>query len=165
MKIAVYVDLSNLYYSINRKWGNRKLSYNEYTTFIKGIGDVIKLKAYGAQAKSQATGFIKRVGRLGYEVKYKEPKVFVKENGGIIKKADWDVGIAVDVIKDMENEKIDLVILGSADGDMEPLVNYLIDKDIKVVVIACNIANELKKSATKCIEIIESMLEGPTETS
>jgi uncharacterized LabA/DUF88 family protein len=42
---------------------------------------------------------------------------------GGAKKADWDVGIAVDTIKIAE--KLDVIILVTGDGDYIPLVNYL----------------------------------------
>ena len=39
------------------------------------------------------------------------------------KKADWDVGIAVDAIK--LAEKLDVIVLVTGDGDYLPLVEYL----------------------------------------
>ena len=38
-------------------------------------------------------------------------------------KGDWDVGIAMDIIKQMN--KLDVVVLCSGDGDFVPLLEYL----------------------------------------
>jgi len=42
---------------------------------------------------------------------------------GGAKKADWDVGIAVDAIK--LGGKLDVIVLVTGDGDYLPLVSYL----------------------------------------
>jgi uncharacterized LabA/DUF88 family protein len=53
---------------------------------------------------------------------------------------------------------LDAVILGSADGDMEPVVTYVQSRGVDVYAIACNISRELRTSARECFEITESML-------
>ena len=57
--------------------------------------------------------------KAGIETKTKNLQIF---SGGA-KKADWDVGLAVDAIK--MAPKLDAVILVSGDGDFVPLVEYL----------------------------------------
>src|SRR3989339_93950 len=42
---------------------------------------------------------------------------------GLLKKADWDVGITVDAIK--LGNKLDVIVLVTGDGDFLPLVEYL----------------------------------------
>ena len=98
-RIGLYVDVSNLYYCIfNNMRG--KLNYSKLLDFISPIGDVVIAKAYGAQVKEEAESFIAFLRGLSFETFYKVPT-----HG----KADWDVGITVDVIKDLEN--IDIVVL------------------------------------------------------
>ena len=53
------------------------------------------------------------------EVKMKELQTFA----GGHQKGDWDVGIAMDIIKAMN--KLDVVVLCSGDGDFVPLLEYL----------------------------------------
>jgi uncharacterized LabA/DUF88 family protein len=56
---------------------------------------------------------------MGIESKTKDLQIFA----GGSKKADWDVGLAVDAIKIAP--KLDAIIIVSGDGDFIPLVEYL----------------------------------------
>ncbi|RMD59458.1 NYN domain-containing protein [Candidatus Parcubacteria bacterium] len=64
-------------------------------------------------------GFFEALNQQGFEVNMKELQIFA----GGVKKADWDVGIAVDTIK--LADKLDVIVLVTGDGDFVPLVNYL----------------------------------------
>jgi uncharacterized LabA/DUF88 family protein len=63
--------------------------------------------------------FFEALGKMGIEAKTKDLQIFA----GGAKKADWDVGLAVDAIK--LAPKLDAVILLTGDGDFVPLVEYL----------------------------------------
>jgi uncharacterized LabA/DUF88 family protein len=56
---------------------------------------------------------------MGIETKTKDLQIF--SSGA--KKADWDVGLAIDAVK--LSPKLDAVILVTGDGDFVPLVEYL----------------------------------------
>ena len=51
-----------------------------------------------------------------------------------MKKADWDVGIAVDAIKTAAG--VDTIVLVSGDGDFVPLIEYLKNQGKRTEVIA-----------------------------
>ena len=74
-----------------------------------------------------------------------------------IKKADWDVGIAIDIVRAIN--RVDILVLGSADGDLAPLLSWAKEQQCKTVVCACNISYELREVADELIEIDESFLE------
>ena len=76
-----------------------------------------------------------------------------------MRKADWDVGIAIDMVTTVEGNSIDMMIICTADGDMTPAVEWVISKGINVIILACGISRDLKNTATKFIEIPESFLE------
>jgi len=57
--------------------------------------------------------------KVGIEIKTKDLQIFY----GGAKKADWDVGMAVDAIK--AAHKVDAVILATGDGDFIPCVEYV----------------------------------------
>ena len=59
------------------------------------------------------------MGRVGIEAKTKNLQIF----GSGAKKADWDVGLAIDAVK--LAPKLDSIIIISGDGDFIPLVEYL----------------------------------------
>jgi uncharacterized protein (TIGR00288 family) len=154
-RIGVFADVSNLYHCISRKYPSRKLDYRKYIKFVKDLGDVSIAIAYGSQMAGQATGFILCLKQMGFQTKFKSPKVY----GGVAqtRKADWDVGIAMDIVTMID--RIDMVILGSADGDMLPVLEWAMSRGVEVVVIATGISKDLKDKATKAIEIPESLLE------
>ena len=63
---------------------------------------------------------------------------------GGAKKADWDVGIAVDGIR--LSNSVDVIILMSGDGDFVPLVEYLKNTGTQVEIMA------FSKSASKQLQ-------------
>jgi len=76
-------------------------------------------------------GFFDALTKAGIEVKTKDLQIFA----GGAKKADWDVGLAVDAIK--MAPKLDSIIIISGDGDFIPLVQYLqINEGCQVEVVS-----------------------------
>jgi len=155
-RIGVFVDVSNLYYCISKKFDKRKLDYRKYMKFIQDFGSISHAIAYGAQLKNEAVGFIHCLKQIGFEPKYKSPKDYHNKDN-FKRKADWDVGIAIDVVRMIDH--LDMVILGTADGDLTPLVEWVKERGVEIVVLSCGISRELKDVANKYIEIPESMLE------
>jgi len=155
-RIGVFVDVSNLYYCIGLKYKGRKLDYNAYLTFIKDLGEVVQAIAYGAQIDNEAAAFIYCLQEIGFQPKYKTPKVYSSKDK-IKKKADWDVGIAIDIVNMVD--RLDLIVLGTADGNLEPAVTWAMQRGVDVIILASGISRELKDSATRYIEIPVSLLE------
>ena len=155
-RIGLFVDVSNLYYCIANKFNKRKLDYARYYKYIQEIGHIEYAIAYGAQIENQAAKFLWAIQQIGFETKYRAPKAF-SDNGKIRKKADCDLQIAVDIMSTIND--IDLLILGSADGDFKPLLELARERGVGVVVIACTISHDLKEIADEAIEIPESLLE------
>lgn len=148
-RIGIFADVSNLYYCISKRYNGRKLDYRKYYGFVRDLGEIIQAVAYGAQANNEAAAFIHALKNTGFQVKYKDAS----------RHSDWDVGITVDVIN--MAPRLDIVVLGSADRDLEPLVNWCQQRGVDVYVIACGISKELKEQAAEVIEIPESLLEEP----
>jgi uncharacterized LabA/DUF88 family protein len=157
-RIAVFADVSNLYYCVGKRFGGRKLNYATYMEYIKDLGEIQEAIAYGAQLKQEARGFIHCLRQAGFTPRYKTPKSYVND-GDTRRKADWDVGIALDMVN--QAERVDMMILGSADGDLTPAVEWVQARGVTVIVLASGISRELKQVANEFIEIPESMLEEP----
>jgi len=155
-RIGVFCDVSNLYYCIGKKFNKRKLDYRAYLTYCKDLGDVQQAIAYGAQLNNEASAFIHCLRQMGFDPKYKSPKDYHNKDN-FKRKADWDVGIAVDIVRMIE--RLDMIILGTADGDLTPVVEWAKEQGVDVIILACGISRELKDMATRYIEIPESMLE------
>lgn len=155
-RIGVFVDVSNIYYCIGKKYEYRKLDYRKYLDFIRDFGELVKVIAYGSQLSNEAAGFIHCLDKTGFQTKFKTVKSFNNELE-LRRKADWDVGIAMDIVNMID--RFDMIILGTADGDLEPVVDWAIRRGVDVVILACGISRDLKERATKFIEIPESLLE------
>jgi uncharacterized LabA/DUF88 family protein len=69
-------------------------------------------------ASSEAS-FFEALEKAGLELRMKDLQIYA----GGMKKGDWDVGMAVDVIRMMPF--LDVIILVTGDGDFIPLVNYV----------------------------------------
>ncbi|MEK0324965.1 MAG: NYN domain-containing protein [Nitrosopumilus sp.] len=156
--IAIFADVSNLYYCIGMKYPDRKLNYAAYYEYISELGLIEQAIAYGAQLEREAEGFIYCLKSAGFEPKYKTPKTY-RSDGKIKRKADWDVGIAMDLVRLALDKQYDMLVLGSADGDLCPLVEWLKELGIIVIILACGISRDLRLLADQAIEIPESLLE------
>ena len=79
----------------------------------------------------------------------------LQEYYGGLKKADWDVGIAVDAIKTAD--RVDVVVLVSGDGDYVPLVDYLQNHGNRVEVLAFgkSTSTKLREAADEFIDLGE----------
>ena len=161
-KIGIFIDISNLYYSVRNKYGNRKLDYKKFYDFIgnkeSGVGEVTLATAYGAQLNEEAKPFINCLRAIGFQPKYKQIKVY-NNSGHVKSKGNCDIDIVVDVVKAIAN--LDVVVLGSADSDFLPLVKWVQDQGKSVIIIACGISKELRENCIQTIEIPESMIEMP----
>lgn len=129
-RVGVFVDTQNIYHSAKNLL-KAKVNFGKVLEIavrgrklIRAIAYVIKSQALEEQA------FFEALSKQGFEVRIKELQVFV----GGVKKADWDVGLAIDAIK--MAPKLDVVVLVSGDGDFCPLVEYLQFLGILVEIIA-----------------------------
>lgn len=119
-RVAVLVDVQNLYYSARNLYKSR-INFKNLLNFlihkrilVRAIAYVIKNEEDDKQSE-----FFDALNSAGFEVKEKNLQVFL----GGAKKGDWDIGIAMDAIR--LGHKVDSIILVSGDGDFQPVVNYL----------------------------------------
>lgn len=157
MKCAMFIDISNLYYCVGKRFEGRKLDYQKLMDLAGSFGPLHRATAYGAQVKDEATSFITCLRKIGYDTKYKEPRSDGEGDKRSIRKADWEVGIAIDVVRLVG--RVDVIVLCSANAMFAPLVHWVKDQGVRVVVVACGISRELKDSADQWAEIGEDLLE------
>jgi len=118
-RVGVFVDVQNLYYSARNIY-NARVKFNEVLKEAVGDRKLVRAIAYVVKADMpEEHTFFEALEKAGYEVKHKELQTF---HGGA-QKGDWDVGIAMDIIKLMN--KLDVIVLASGDGDFVPLLEYL----------------------------------------
>jgi uncharacterized LabA/DUF88 family protein len=151
---AVFADVSNLYYCIGKRFDQRKLDYDKLRDRVASFGTIQRAFAYGSQIHDEATSFIACLKKAGFDPKYKRPRT---EGATVVRKADWDVGLSMDVVR-MIN-RVDTVIICSADPDLVELVHWVKDQGVRCVIVACGISRELKEIADQYVEIGEDLLE------
>lgn len=118
-RVAVFIDAQNLYHSA-RNLFNRKVNFGNVLKDAVAERKLVRAIAYVITSEAgDEQGFFDALVKLGIETKTKDLQVFP----GGAKKADWDVGLALDAIK--ISGKVDAVIIVSGDGDFVPLVEYL----------------------------------------
>mgnify|MGYP001590641537 CR=1 FL=1 len=118
-RIGVFVDVQNLYYSARNIY-NARVNFNEIIKEAVGGRRLVRAIAYVIKADMpEEHSFFEALDKAGFEGKTKDLQTFA----GGQQKGDWDVGIAMDIIKMMN--KLDVVVLASGDGDFAALLEYL----------------------------------------
>jgi uncharacterized LabA/DUF88 family protein len=149
-RVAVLVDVQNLYYSAKNLYRSR-VNFKNLLTLVVHKRILTRAIAYVINAdESKENEFFEAVNNAGFEVKEKPLQIFI----GGAKKGDWDLGIAMDAIR--LGNKVDSIILVSGDGDFQPLVNYLqqsLGCLVEVVAFKRTANNELMAMADDFINI------------
>jgi len=118
-RVGILVDVSNMYHSAKNLY-KKRVNFKEVLKTAVAARKLIRATAYVVKTESEEeTGFFEALSQQGFEVKMKDLQIFA----GGAKKADWDVGMAVDAIK--LGNKLDVIVLVTGDGDFVPLVEYL----------------------------------------
>ena len=154
-KVAIFVDVSNLYYCIGKRYEARKLDYRKYLDLCQtDFGEVYQAYAYGSYSGDKANSFISFLKKINFTCKF-------KERGEDKYRANWNAAIAVDVVNIVD--RVDTVILGSADPNLLPVIEWAKAKGVSVIIIASNINHILKQACNQFIEIPEELLEDEKE--
>ena len=130
-RVGIFIDTQNLYHSAKNLY-RAKVNFGNVVKEALAGRILIRAVAYVVTTESgEEKSFFEALEKLGIETKTKELQIFY----GGAKKADWDVGMAIDAIK--MSSRLDTVILATGDGDFVPLVEYLkIREGIQVEVIS-----------------------------
>lgn len=118
-RVGIFVDVSNMYHSAKNLF-KKRVNFKEILKEAVAGRKLIRATAYVIKTETEEESlFFEALSQQGFEVKMKDLQIFA----GGAKKADWDVGIAVDAIK--LAPKLDVIVLVTGDGDYLPLMNYL----------------------------------------
>lgn len=129
-RVGIFIDTQNLYHSAKNLY-QAKVNFSNVVKEALSGRILIRAIAYVITTETgEEQGFFEALTKIGIETKTKDLQVFY----GGAKKADWDVGIAVDAIK--MASKLDVVVIAAGDGDFIPLVEYLKMQGCQVEVIA-----------------------------
>ncbi|MFB6212532.1 MAG: NYN domain-containing protein [Candidatus Magasanikbacteria bacterium] len=152
-RVGIFVDVQNIYHSA-KNLHNARVNFSNLLEGLVGDRDLIRSVAYVVKSDSTLgeKSFFEALEKAGFELRIKDLKVY---SSGV-KKADWDVGMAVDAIRIAKD--LDVVILVTGDGDFIPLVEYLkwgLGKQIEVAAFEKATSSNLKETADRFIEIAD----------
>src|SRR6185369_10308841 len=143
-RVGIFIDTQNLYHCAKNIYG-AKVNFGQVVKDGLLGRSLTRAVAYVITTESgEEKSFFDALEKMGIETKTKNLQIFA----GGAKKADWDVGIAIDAIK--LAPKLDAVILVTGDGDYIPLVEYLKMQGCQVEAISFG-----KSSSGKLIEAVD----------
>jgi uncharacterized LabA/DUF88 family protein len=152
-RVGIFIDTQNLYHSAKNLYQAR-VNFGQVVKDAVAGRALIRAMAYVITTESgDERNFFEALEKMGIEARTKDLQVFM----GGAKKADWDVGLAVDAIK--LAPKLDTVILISGDGDFVPLIEYLkINQGCQVEVASFgkSSSQKLKDAADEFIDLSEN---------
>jgi len=154
-KLAIFVDVQNIYYTTKQAFKNQ-LNYRALWNLASSRGELINAYAYAIESHDiKQRSFQQTLRNIGFNLKLKP---YIQRADGSAK-ADWDVGIALDVFEIAAS--VDEIILVSGDGDFDILLTRVIERfNINCTVISVKqlTASSLIRSATTYIEINQPLL-------
>ena len=152
-RVGVFIDAQNLYHSARNLYKAR-VNFGAILKEAVAGRKLVRALAYVITTESgEEKNFFDALTKQGIETKTKDLQIF---SGGA-KKADWDVGLAVDAIT--MAPKLDVVVLVTGDGDFIPLVEYLqIHSGIQAEVISFgkSTSGKLKEASDDFVDLSEN---------
>lgn len=151
-RVAILIDTQNLYHSAKNLYRS-KVNFGAIVKTALGERKLIRALSYVVNTESgEESAFFEALEKLGIEIKTKDLQIFY----GGAKKADWDVGLAIDAIK--LAHKVDAIVIASGDGDFVPLVEYIKSQGCQVEVISFgrSSSQRLRESVDDFIDMDES---------
>ncbi|HOX61133.1 MAG TPA: NYN domain-containing protein [Candidatus Magasanikbacteria bacterium] len=153
-RVGVFIDVQNLYYSAKNIYG-RKVNFGNIVKEAVAGRKLIRAIAYVVRTESkEEQPFFEALYNLGIETREKDLQIF--STG--MKKADWDVGLAVDAIRLAPT--LDAIVIVSGDGDYLPLVEYLqksSGKQVEVVAFGETTSSKLVEATDDFINLSEDL--------
>jgi len=151
-RVGVFIDAQNLYHSAKNLHHGR-VNFGEVLKNALEGRQLVRAIAYVITTESgEEKNFFEALTKVGIETKTKDLQIFSSGS----KKADWDVGLAIDAVK--LASKLDVVVLASGDGDFVPLVEYLKMNgcQVEVITFGKSASAKLKEVADDFIDLDEN---------
>lgn len=178
-RVGIFVDVQNLYHSAKNLYHGR-VNYGELMKYLVGDRQLIRAIAYVVKSEgieapasraespkqftpprvreaqsgptSSEAAFFEALEKAGLELRSKDLQIYADG----LKKADWDVGMAVDAIR--MSSFLDVIILVTGDGDFLPLIDYLkwgVGRLVEVAAFRRSASAKIQEAADKFINIEE----------
>lgn len=146
-RVGVFIDVQNLYHTAKNIYRTR-VDFGQILKEAVAGRKMIRAFAYVIRTKGgEEKAFFDALTQLGIETRAKDLKEFYSG----VKKANWDVGLAIDAVRIAPN--VDTIVIISGDGDFAPLVEYLKNQGKRVEVVAFG-----KTTAQELIEVADEFV-------
>jgi uncharacterized LabA/DUF88 family protein len=154
-KVSIFVDVQNIYYTCRQAY-QANFDYNKFWAEVTNNREVLSAFAYATDRGDEKQIQFQNILRaIGFTVKLKP---MLQRLDGTAK-ADWDVGIALDVYEAAQS--CDTVILASGDGDFGILLQRIkqrFDTNAEVYGVPRLTSESLIREASKFIAIDKKLL-------
>jgi uncharacterized protein (TIGR00288 family) len=151
-RVAILIDTQNLYHSAKNLYKS-KVNFGAVVKAALGERKLIRALSYVVNTESgEESAFFEALEKIGIEIKTKDLQIFY----GGAKKADWDVGLAIDAIK--LAHKVDSIVLATGDGDFIPLVEYVKSQgcQVEVITFGRSASSRLRETVDDFIDMDEN---------
>ena len=153
-RVGVFVDVQNMYHSAKSLYRART-NFKAILEAACADRKLIRAVAYVIKTETgEETAFFDALSKAGYETKVKDLQVFA----GGMKKADWDVGMAMDAVRLAPS--LDAVVLVTGDGDFVPLIDYLKNHSgvqVEVMAFGKSASGKLREAADDFTDLGDDM--------
>jgi uncharacterized LabA/DUF88 family protein len=131
-RVGVFVDVANLLYSARTQ--RLTIDFGKLLDFLRGNRRLVRAHAYCPTSPQPGDEqmFLQAVKGLGYRITTKNYKTF--SSGA--KKADLDLDLCMDVVRLVDGNAVDCIVLVSGDSDFMPMLDYCSDHGVRVEVAA-----------------------------
>jgi len=118
-RVSIFVDVQNIYYTCRQAY-QANFDYNKFWAEVTRDREVVSAFAYATDRGDDKQQQFQNILRaIGFTVKLTP---LLKRRDGTTK-ADWDVGIALDVYE--AASECDTIVLASGDGDFDVLLHRI----------------------------------------
>lgn len=118
-RVGVFIDTQNMYYSARHLFG-RKVNFKGIVEDAVAGRQLVRALAYVIRTKTaEERPFFEALQKSGIETREKDLVEYASGH----KKADWDVGLTIDVVQMLDI--LDVVVIVSGDGDFIPLIEHV----------------------------------------
>ena len=151
-RVAIIIDTQNLYHS-GKNLYKAKVNFGAVVKAALGGRKLIRAISYVVNTESgEEQPFFEALEKVGIEIKTKDLQIFY----GGAKKADWDVGMAIDAIK--MAHKVDAIVLATGDGDFIPCVEYVksLGCQVEAITFGRSASGKLRETVDDFIDMDEN---------
>lgn len=147
-RVGIFIDTQNMYHSALSLFHSR-VNYAELVKRATAGRQLIRAFAYVIRsASTDESKFFEALEGLGIEVRLKDLQIFYSGE----KKADWDVGIAMDIVR--MTEKLDTVVLMSGDGDFLEVIRYVQSRGVRAELMSFG-----KTTSSRLVEEVDEFID------